>query len=126
MTGMVSETFLFKDSLLQSPTEISLLPDTVIHSHGWPADVQFGKLEVVSGSLIVIWSYSCLFILNPLEQGKSAVIGRCHGLLGSILDVKAMEDEILILRNSSQKPVIRLALGPEKEIAKGNYENDPK
>lgn len=118
MSGAVLETILFKEWLIKDLSEIKLLPDTPLSTSGLPTEIQFGQIEVISDSLIVVWSHSCLFILNPSAEGESAIIGRCHGLLGTILDVKALGDEIFILRKSAQKPVIRIGVSPEKVVAK--------
>lgn len=113
MCGTVSNTFLFKELINSTHSEIQLLlkngiPATRVSDH------QFGPLMLYMEKYLVTWNESSLYVLSPEDN---SVVGSQRAL-GAVVDVAVTEDEIFILRKNNERNLIRIAVYPEKKGGK--------
>ncbi|XP_071963719.1 tectonin beta-propeller repeat-containing protein 2-like [Antedon mediterranea] len=110
MDGKVEETLLFKDLINLGYPQLQLLEDTPSLIQDGQSEVQLGPVIMYKETLVISWSYSSLFILDPINK---TIVGGCAGSLGSIMGVSVVNDEIFILTKGAGRPLIRLASNPE-------------
>ncbi|XP_033105345.1 tectonin beta-propeller repeat-containing protein 2-like isoform X1 [Anneissia japonica] len=108
--GTVENTLLFNELIKIGYPQLSLLEGTPSLIQDGHSEIQFGPVIIYKESLVLSWSYSSLFILDPINM---KVISGCSGSLGSIMDVSVVGDEIFILTRGAGRPIVRLACSPE-------------
>ncbi|XP_061173817.1 tectonin beta-propeller repeat-containing protein 2-like isoform X2 [Saccostrea echinata] len=110
MNGTVSNTYLFKELLNSTHSEIQLL-----YKNGIPSsrvsDHQFGPLLLYMEKYLVTWNETSLYVLSPEDN---SVVGSQRAL-GAVVDVAVSEDEIFILRKNNERNLVRVAVYPEKK-----------
>ncbi|KAL4238724.1 Propeller [Mactra antiquata] len=105
VNGSVQHTYMYKDLLLQEHHQFQLLPYNVTNINKSIHVNQFGPVLLYQDKFIVTWSDMCFYVLNP---ENSSIIGS-QNHCGFIRSVVVTETEIFILRQGTDRNIIRLS-----------------
>lgn len=93
---------------------MDMLEDTA-QSPGRPREHQFGQLLMYQDTQLVSWFDTSLFVIDP---GLGTLAGY-HTSLGTLRDVSVCDDEIFILRDHKERPIVRIAQKPDLRFSPG-------
>ena len=123
MDGVVKSTAMFKELIGGNVHELDVLEDTALPPFNKPLNtaLQFGPLLVYQETQLVTWHDTALFVMDP---GLATFAGY-HLCLGPIKGVGVCEDEIFILRDNKERPIVRIAQKPDLKLSPGKSQIVP-
>lgn len=108
INGSVLNTFMFKELLASDHPSIELLDFEITEIIPVQNGNHFGPIKLFRGEELVTWNEKCLFVINP-ENLK--VLGSQKNI-GFIKSVAVTETEIFVLRNGTDRHLVRIAEKP--------------
>lgn len=108
VNGSVLNTFIFKELLSQHNSEIPLIDFHVTSISKSQNTNQFGQVLLFRDKELVTWNDSCLYVINP---DSSAIVG-VQRHLGMIKFVAVTDTEIFVLRDGTDRNLIRISDTP--------------
>lgn len=108
VNGSVINTLMLKELLTQSHTQIPLLDFQVTNITKSKNPYQFGHMLLFRDKELVTWNDSCLYVIHP---ETSSIVG-LQNHIGMIKVVAVTDSEVFVLREGTDRNLIRIAEHP--------------